>query len=49
MPRITNDEETMHVNLQLMNGERVDAVVRIEDSDKIFTQHTIDPALERHS
>jgi hypothetical protein len=43
MPRIPEDKETMQVNLQLLNGNRVEAVIRVEDSDKVFTQHAIDP------
>lgn len=41
--RIQPDEDTMQVNLQLMNGNRVQAVVRTEDEGHIFTTHTIDP------
>lgn len=40
MPRITNSEDTAHVNLQLMNGERVDALVRTDDLDRVFTTRT---------
>jgi hypothetical protein len=35
-----SNEDTMHVNLQLANGNRVDAVIRVEDSDRVFTTWT---------
>lgn len=44
MPRIDPDrEKTMQVDLQLMNGNRVQAIVRIDDVNKVFTRHTYDP------
>jgi hypothetical protein len=36
--RIEDAEETMQVNLQLDNGNRVQAVIRVEDSDLIHPQ-----------
>lgn len=39
-------EEVMQVDLQLMNGNRVQAIVRVDDSDQIFTRHTYDPDLQ---
>jgi hypothetical protein len=34
--RIGKNEDTMHVNLQLENGERIDAIVRVDDADKVY-------------
>jgi hypothetical protein len=33
--RISDNEDTMQVNLNLANGQRVDAIVRVDDADKI--------------
>lgn len=38
--RISRDEDTMQVDLQLENGERIQAIVRVDDADKI---HQLSP------